>query len=338
MTTALRRTGYTISHETLEEMRFTAIRLIRQGMRVEVIAQAMRLNRSTIFGWIRKFRTRGLTSLKSTKTSGAPPKLKQRQMLTLFDMLRRPAVVYGFSSDLWTGPRVRVLLKKKFRINFHVKYMPRFLARLGLVQKVPERRALEQDPKKVRRWKRFRLPKLQREAARCRGLILYGDEALFVLIPYIGKTWTFPEIKPIVRVSGKRGIHVGVTSAISDRGHLVFQLSKSNFNAKTLIRFMKALRNHFNGRKLFFVIDGAPSHRAKVVEQFASANSSWLRIERLPGYSPELNPDEKVWNYAKTKQLNARPLGDKKALQSAVVGALRSLQKRPDKICSFFEK
>ena len=207
--------------------------------------------------------------------------------------------------------------------------MPRFLARLGLVRKTPERRALEQDHKAVSRWKRHLLPRIERSATECHGLILYGDEVLFVLIPHIGKTGTFPDIKPIVRVSGKRGVHVGVTSAVSPQGHLLFQLSQGNFNATTLIRFMKSLHGHFEKYRLFFVVDGAPAHRAKAVKQFAADNASWLSLHYLPRYPTELNPDEEVWNFAKTKQLDVKPINNKSELQSSVLGALRSLQKRP---------
>lgn len=212
------------------------------------------------------------------------------------------------------------------------------MRRLGLVRKSPERRALEQDPKKVRLLQRRELPVIIHSAARCGGLILYGDEALFALIPHIGKTWTFPDIKPIARVSGKRGVHVGVTSAVSRKGHLLFQFSKGNFNAGTLIRFMDALHKHFRRRKLFFIIDGASPHRARVVDQYVVKNKSWLSLYRLPAYSPELNPDEEVWSHVKTRQLNARPMRDEKELQRAVMGSLRSLQKQPKRVKTFFDE
>lgn len=330
--------GYSIPHLTLEAMRPAAIRMAQRGVRVEDIAAGMRLNRSTVFGWIKRFQEKGWTALASHKAPGARPKLKQRQALRLVGMLHRPAFAYGFDSDLWTGPRVRILIKKIFGVKLHHKHMPRFLRRLGLVRKSPERRALEQDPKAVRRWRRYVLPAITRAARQCSGLILYGDESLFALIPHIGKTWTFPDVKPIARVSGRRGVHVGVTSAISPKGHLLFQLSKSNFNARTLIRFMNALHRHFKNRKLFFIIDGAPCHRAKIIKRYVRKNTSWLSLHYLPGYSPELNPDEEVWNHLKTNRLNALPMREKSQLRSVVLGSLRSLQKRPAQVQRFFDQ
>ena len=203
MTTAY---GYMIDHRTLEVMRMTAVRMTRRGIRAEEIAAGMSLNRSTIYGWLRQYRQLGIKSLKSTKTDGAPTKLKQKQILNLLGMLHQPAIEYGFASDLWSGPRVRALIRKKFGVALHRDYMPRFLRRLGLVRKSPERRALEQNPKAVRRWKRHILPSIVRAATLCHGLILYGDEALFALIPYVGKTWTFPCLS---------GCHTKTTAGVS---------------------------------------------------------------------------------------------------------------------------
>jgi transposase-like protein len=52
--------GYSIDHATLEIMRMTAVRMVKRGIRVEDIAEGMRLNRSTVFGWLQKYRQHGL--------------------------------------------------------------------------------------------------------------------------------------------------------------------------------------------------------------------------------------------------------------------------------------
>jgi len=152
MSVANRKNGYSIAHQTLEEMRLVAVRMVKRGIRVEDIASSMRLNRSTVFGWMHRFRQSGLEALRSTKAPGAKPKLQAPHFSQLIRILHHPATRYGFGSDLWTGPRVRSLIRKTFGISLHLKHMPRFLRRLGLVRRTPEPRALEQDPKAVRQW------------------------------------------------------------------------------------------------------------------------------------------------------------------------------------------
>src|ERR1039458_8549454 len=133
--------------------------------------------------------------------------------------------------------------------------MPRFLRLLGLVLKFPERRALEQDPQKVRWWKQERLPELLEYARRRRALVFYADESLISLIPHVGKTWTFPQAHPIVRVSGKRGQHVGITAAVNRQGHLCFELTreKERFTAKTFLRFIRKLRREYPTRPIVLI-------------------------------------------------------------------------------------
>jgi transposase len=84
------------------------------------------------------------------------------------------------------------------------------------------------------------------------------------------------------------------------------------------------------------IVDGARSHTAKSVKEFAAQNSSWLRIEFLPAYSPELNPSEKPWRYIKTKKLNANNSKTKLELKQNAKRALRALKKDPKTLASFF--
>jgi len=75
--------GYSINHNTLEIMRMTAVRMVKRGIRVEDIAMGMRLNRSTVFGWLQKYRRHGLKQLKSGKITGDPAKLEQKNIFKL---------------------------------------------------------------------------------------------------------------------------------------------------------------------------------------------------------------------------------------------------------------
>ena len=55
-----------------------------------------------------------------------------------------------------------------------------------------------------------------------------------------------------------------------------------------------------------------------------------MKLFRLPGYSPELNPDEWVWKNVKHDRIGKTGVTSKQDLKSKAVGALRRLQKRPD--------
>lgn len=54
------------------------------------------------------------------------------------------------------------------------------------------------------------------------------------------------------------------------------------------------------------IVDGHPAHRAAAVKQYVASTEGRLKLFRLPGYSPELNPDEWVWKNVSTT-VSARP-------------------------------
>lgn len=334
----MKRDGRSLPHDALETFRFAAVRFQREDVSVRVISMSFDVTPQAVYSWLRKSRLHGMSSLKSTKALGPVPKLNETQFSELLKLLRRPASEVGYATDLWSGPRIRHLIKHKFGLTYHPKHLPRFLRRLGLVLKKPERRALEQDPQAVKRWKEERLPEILNFARKTRALVFYADESLVSLIPYIGKTWTFPEARPEAFVSGKRGQHVGSTAAVNEQGRMCFELTRENerFTAKVFIRFIRKLRREHPGRRHVLIVDGAPIHKAKIVKAFAKENESWLRMERLPAYSPELNPSEKCWDYVKNKKMNASKAADKAALRAETSNSMRVLKRNRSKVASFF--
>lgn len=329
--------GRKLSHEVLESSRVTAIELRKRGVPVKVIAASVRVGFRTVYKWFKQFDRGGMAALRSTKSLGREPSLSAEDFEELKKILRQPARRYGYATDLWSGPRLRHLVQARFGVKYHRKHIPRLLRRLGVVLKFPERRALEQDDREVRKWKRTRLPKIIEYAKKKRGLVFYADEALVNLIPYVGKTWSFPECKPVVRVSGKRGQHIGISAAVNKQGRICFELTRDNerFTAKTFIRFVKKIRKEFPSRHITLIVDGAPTHKAKIVRKFEAENS-WLKLEILPAYSPELNPSEKPWRYLKTKKLNASAISDKKELRKSTSRVFRALKRDSKTVASFF--
>jgi transposase len=329
--------GRKLPHDVLEAYRFTAINLYQKGISVKIIASACKVGKQAVYKWITKASDQGRKSLKSKKAPGPSPLLTENQFKKLKKYLHQPATELGYLTDLWTGPKIRHLIKNKFKIIYHEKHMPRLLRKLGLTIKFPERRALEHDPVELRKWKKYRLPKLLKKAKKTRSLVVYADESLISLIPYVGKTWTFPNAKPIVRVSGLRG-HIGATAAVNRQGRICFELTrgKEKFTAKVFIRFIKKMHREFAGKKIILIVDGAPIHKAGAVKEFEK-NSKWLTIEILPAYSPAENPTEKLWWYMKTKKLNGSTVQSKKELRAEGMKILKKIKKKNKIVPTFFE-
>jgi transposase len=83
---------------------------------------------------------------------------------------------------------------------------------------------------------------------------------------------------------------------------LFLRLTAGSVTKEIILKTIKDLRRHTRGR-VVLVWDGLPAHRAKIVQEYAASQKSWLKVERLPAYAPELNPVEYLWSAGKKKAL-----------------------------------
>lgn len=97
--------------------------------------------------------------------------------------------------------------------------------------------------------------------------------------------------------------HLSAISAVTEEGKLYMMEQDRAFKGPDVVRFLKHLLRWIAG-KLLVVWDGSPIHRAKAVKEFLEGGAaSRLKLERLPGYAPELNPDEGIWKHLKYVEL-----------------------------------
>jgi transposase len=87
------------------------------------------------------------------------------------------------------------------------------------------------------------------------------------------------------------------------RTGLFFQTRPGSYNDVTLIDFLTDLKRDVRGRRVILIWDGLPSHKSRLMQAYLRAQRSWLRVERLPGYAPDLNPAELVWGNVKGREL-----------------------------------
>jgi len=124
-------------------------------------------------------------------------------------------------------------------------------------------------------------------------------------------------------------------SAVSARGGMRFMLTKGKVNGPVFVEFLKRLM-HKAPRPIFLILDGGSYPRGRPVKDYVASLGGKLRLFFLPPYSPELNPDEQVWNYVKHHGVAKAALRSGKELRKFVLARLQSLQKMPWTIRMFF--
>jgi transposase len=124
-------------------------------------------------------------------------------------------------------------------------------------------------------------------------------------VPAVVRTYAPRGQTPILRVPLSHD-HLAVISGITPAGQLLLQMQDHPYRSPDIVRFLRHLLRHIPG-KLLVIWDGAPIHRGQPVKDFlAHGGGARLHLERLPGYAPELNPDEGIWNYLKRVELPNR--------------------------------
>lgn len=146
-----KKDGRSVPRETLEHLRFRAVKLRKNGWKVNDIAESFGLNRGSVSRWFTKFKHKGRKALRRTKAKGAKPKLNIKHKKQILRWLKRPATDYGFETPLWTCLRVKQLIKKKLNIAIHKSNVWEWLRKWKQTPQKPERRAKECDEKEVKR-------------------------------------------------------------------------------------------------------------------------------------------------------------------------------------------
>ena len=230
---------------------------------------------------------------------------------------------------------VAKLIRERTGVRLSLVSVGRLLAQLGLSCQKPLWRAYQQDGSRVEQWMKKEFPRIRALAKKEKALIFFEDESGVRSDLHAGSTWAVRGKTPVVRVTGQR-FSLNMISAISPRGELRFMVVKGGVGAKVFITFLKRLV-HGQRRALFLIVAGRPAHRAKAVRTYVDSLRGQLRPFFLPPYSPELNPDELVWNDVKNNAVGRMRVESPADLHQAIVSRLRFLQKRLDRVRSFFQ-
>jgi transposase len=274
--------------------------------------------------------------LKARALKGRPLKLQPAQIKWVYQtVVGKSPLQFRFEFALWTREMIRLLLREQFQLKLSLASVGRLLKQLGLTCQRPIFRATEQDPQRVRQWREQDYPTIREEARLCGAEIYFGDEAGVRSDCHAGTTWGIKGQTPVVHTSGQRS-SVNMISVVSARGHLRFMLTKGKVNGLVFTEFLKRLM-HGAARRVFLILDGGSYHHSRPVKDYVASLDGKLRLFFLPPYSPQLNPDEQVWNYVKHHGVAKASLrGGKGELRKFVLARLRSLQKLPWTIRMFF--
>ena len=139
-----------------------------------------------------------------------------------------------------------------------------------------------------------------------------------------GKTWGRKGQTPVVERPGQRQ-SISAASAVNARGGFWYCTYQGGLNAEAFVSLLRRMMRR-RSKPVHLVLDGLPAHRTTLVKTYVASTKGMLTLHFLPGYAPELNPDELVWSHMKRTGVARAPLRRGEKLQAKIEAATQRHQ------------
>ena len=330
----------TLTPSAQAHIRRLAVKAVRAGLRQTVAAKTYGVSLRAVNKWVAIDKVGGLRALKPKRRGR---RLGQGGRLHVAQAQRIRGLIVGKLPDqlklpfyLWTRAAVASLIAREYGIAVSLVTVGRYLRAWGLSPQKPVRRAYERNDAAIARWLKQEYPAIARQARRDKAAIYWGDEMGLRSDHVTGTSYALVGQTPVIRATGQR-FGCNMISAITNKGALAFMVFEGKFKAPVFVAFLQRLLNQIAG-KIYLIVDGHPVHKSGKATRFATTHSSRLRLIRMPGYCPELNPDELLNQDVKTNGLGKSRPTNRTELIAIVRSHLYRRQKQPQVITNLFRE
>ena len=324
--------------ETQETLRRRAVAAVEGGMSQTLAAKTFGVTRQAVGKWVKVWRNDGEAALLAKKRGPKEDQLARLKgwqaaaivrLITDHDpeQLKLPFV-------LWTAEAVGRLIHRKFKVEISTRSVRRYLRKWGFTPQKPVRRAYERDDEAARRWVEEEYPAIMKRAKAEKALIYWGDEMGVRSDHQAGRSYSPKGKTPVTRGTGQR-FGCNILSALTNRGHLSFMVFKKRFKSSVFLAFLRRLVKQ-SKRKVYLIVDNHPVHKSKKVKAWLAENAGQISMFLLPGYSPELNPDEMLNHDVKANSVGRKRARNLKQLMGNVRRHLDMRKRDPQTVERFF--
>lgn len=328
-----------LSREARHERRAQVIRLREAEHTYDEIAALTGLSRTGVFDICKRHAAKGAQGLHD---AAGGRKVGEHRRLDASQENEVQRLIADKTPDqlkmvyaLWTRQAVAQLIEQRFGIRLPVRTMGLYLSRWGFTPQKPMKKAYEQSPAAVRKWLEEDYPVIATRAKAEGAEIHWGDESGLRSDDVRGRSFAPKGQTPVVRVNNKRH-GLSVISTVTNRGQMRWKIFDGALNTAILIDFLRRLIRGAS-KKIFLILDNLRVHHAKAVKAWLAKHHEAIEVFYLPSYSPELNPDEMANADLKQAVTKLAPARTKLQLVKATAQHLRSVQRQPDRIRSYFE-
>ena len=323
-----------------EDLRRRTVRaVIQEGLSKAEAARVFGVSRTSVHWWIDLYQESGEDGL-TPKRPGRPKcggRLKGWQAATIVNIIKdRCPDQLKMPFALWTREAVRDLIHMRFGIRYSVGMVGRLLRRWGFTPQKPVRRAYERNDERIRNWLKRKYPALRRRAKREKAEIYWEDETGLRSDHLAGRSYSPRGATPVIRSTGNR-FGCNIISAVNNLGKMRFRVFNGSFTQSVMIDFLDRLIRDAK-RKVIVIADGHPAHKGRRVKEWLKMHASQCELVLLPGYAPELNPDELLNQDLKSNVFSSGRPRTRDELVAQTRSYIKATQKRPDIVRAYFQE
>jgi transposase len=327
------------NQQTQYELRKQVIRLRKKGYTNLETADITGLSKTYASTVWQSYLKRGLDSIKpgtrgrrhgsQRKLNPNQEKIAQKMLIDKTpDQLKLPFA-------LWSREAIRQSIKNELGIDLPLRTITDYLKRWCFTPQKPTKRAYEQDSEKISKWLDQEFPEISRRAKEEKAEIHWGDETGVNNSAYYARGFAPKGHTPVVRLSARK-CNIGMISSITNQGKVRFMLYKEAMNSQLLIKFLSRLVRDAD-KKIFLILDNLRVHHSKIVQKWLKKHEEKIEVFFLPPYAPEYNPDEYLNGDMKRKIRSGIPPIIREDVERKTRSFMKTLQKRPKHVSSYFK-
>lgn len=319
--------------------------LIHNQKPVDSIAEMLDTSTRTVHNWLSRFMLGRFSWLLGLhyQGRGRKPRMSKEQKDILYRIIVDGPEKYGFDCGIWNSAMIVEVIQREF----HVTYNPRYLCALLGKMKLSYQKGVfvaavlddEEHQKKRKEWVEKTWPEILQKAKSKQAIIVFVDEVSFAQWGSLGRTWAPMGKQPKVKTCGKRK-GLKMFGAIEFKTGAFWYLERDGkFDGEFYVECLEKLMAEFSC-PVILIEDGASYHRSQLVNEFKEEMLSQERLltYRLPSYSPDKNPIEKLWRTTKRDATHCKYFPSFQDLRSAVIKAFNKYMEDATKVIATMTK
>jgi transposase len=325
----------------LERRRLLAVERVREGYSAEEVADFLGVDPSSVRRWVAAFGRRGAAGRAARPVSGRPRKLTPTQEKIARRWLADNPTDHGFATELWTAPRLGLLIEQEFGVPFHPDYLITWLRQRGFTPQLPRRVPRERDERESARWLAEDGPRIKRKVRRRGASLMLRDESGLLMAPLRRRSGALRGNPPQMKQKAHHREKVSVAGALwltpaRDRLGLAFQtIVHGDFTNGEVAEFLSGAVQGLDA-PVIVIWDGGRMHKGDPINQLVRESKGRWDLERLPAHAPVLMPMEQVWTWLKYDRLSNFPPQDAQHLDEAVIRELDPIRDDQPRLQNFF--